>query len=80
LQLCKGALSLGFREFTANVANNDLVRVTGYMVKRSEIESFKQCGSRTNTTGLAAEAAINTGILHRQPRVIAHEQSPFIYE
>jgi len=79
-QLCKGALSLGFREFTANVANNDLVRVTGYMVKRSDIETFKQCGSRTNTTGLAAEAAINTGILQRQARVIAHEQAPYIYE
>ncbi|WP_351079708.1 glycyl radical enzyme domain-containing protein, partial [Shewanella sp. CAL98-MNA-CIBAN-0140] len=52
-QLCKGALSSGFREFSANVTNNDLVRVTGYMVKRSDIETFKQCGSRTNTTGLA---------------------------
>jgi YjjI family glycine radical enzyme len=79
-QLCKGALSSGFREFTANVANNDLVRVTGYMVKRSDIETFKQCGSRTNTTGLAAEAALNTGILQRQARVIAHEQSPLVYE
>ncbi|RPA61401.1 YjjI family glycine radical enzyme [Shewanella frigidimarina] len=79
-QLCKGALSSGFREFSANVANNDLVRVTGYMVKRSDIETFKQCGSRTNTTGLAAEAAINTGIFQRQARVIAHEQAPFIHE
>ncbi|WP_350433341.1 YjjI family glycine radical enzyme [Shewanella sp. H8] len=79
-QLCKGALNLGFREFTANVANNELIRVTGYMVKRSDIETFKQCGSRTNTTGLAAEAALNTGILQRQARVIAHEQSPLVYE
>jgi len=79
-QLCKGAFSLGFREFTANVANNDLVRVTGYMVKRSDIETFKQRGSRSNTSGLAAEAAMNTGILQRQARVIAHEQAPFVYE
>ena len=50
------------------------------MVKRSDIETFKQCGSRTNTTGLAAEAAINTGIFQRQARVIAHEQAPFIHE
>ncbi|MGX9463007.1 YjjI family glycine radical enzyme [Shewanella sp. A14] len=78
-QLCKGALSLGFREFSANVANNDLVRVTGYMVKRSDITAFAQCGSRSNTTGLAAEAAVNTGILQRQARVIAHEQAPFVY-
>ena len=31
-QLCKAAIELGFREFTANVSN-DLMRVTGYMVK-----------------------------------------------
>lgn len=77
-QLCKAALELGFREFTANVASNDLMRVTGYMVKRSDIEAFKQCGSRLNTTGLGAEAAQNTGILQRQARVIAHEHSPCV--
>ncbi|ACJ27058.1 Conserved hypothetical protein [Shewanella piezotolerans WP3] len=75
-QLCKGALSIGFREFTANVASNDLVRVTGYMIKLSDIEKFKEKGSRTNTTGLGAEAAANTKILLRQPRVIAHEFTP----
>ncbi|MCW8331276.1 YjjI family glycine radical enzyme [Photobacterium sp. SDRW27] len=75
-QLCKGALSLGLREFTANVSSNDLVRVTGYMIKLSDIAKFKDNGSRTNTTGLGAEAANNTGILNRKPRVAAHEQSP----
>lgn len=75
-QLCKGALSLGMREFTANVDSNDLVRVTGYMIKLSDIAKFKEQGSRTNTTGLGAEAASNTGILNRKPRVVSHEQSP----
>ncbi|MGS0825655.1 YjjI family glycine radical enzyme [Shewanella sp. 0m-8] len=76
MQLCKGALSLGFREFTANVASNDLIRVTGYMVKLSDIASFKAEGSRTNTTWLGAEAAENTKILQRQPRVVANEHAP----
>ena len=75
-QLCKGALQLGFREFTANVASNDLVRVTGYMVKLSDIKKFEEAGSRINTTGLGAEAAANTNILQRQPRVVAHEFTP----
>ena len=75
-QLCKGAMSLGLREFTANVASNDLVRVTGYLIKLSDIAAFKQGGSRTNTTGLGAEAAANTGILDRKPRVTSHEQAP----
>lgn len=72
-QLCKGALELGLREFTANVASNDLVRVTGYMIKLSDIEMFHNCGSRKNTTVLGAEAAEKTGILERKPRVISRE-------
>ncbi|MDR8525555.1 YjjI family glycine radical enzyme [Shewanella fidelis] len=76
MQLCKGALQLGFREFSANVASNDLVRVTGYMVKLSDIARYKEQGSRTNTTSLGADAAQNTNILARQPRVVAHELTP----
>ncbi|GLR03974.1 glycine radical enzyme, YjjI family protein [Vibrio hyugaensis] len=74
--VCKGALNAGYREFTANVASNDLVRVTGYMVKLSDIAKFDAEGSRTNTTFLGAEAAKNTGILERSPRVVSHEMSP----
>ena len=77
LQLCKGALACGFREFTANVASNDLVRVTGYMIRLSDVKKFNEDkGSRTNTTVLGAEAAEVTGILKRKPRVIGHELSP----
>ncbi len=77
LQLCKGAFACGFREFTANVASNDLVRVTGYMIRLSDVKKFNaEKGSRTNTTALGAEAANLTGILDRKPRVIGHELSP----
>ncbi|GMR17062.1 MAG: YjjI family glycine radical enzyme [Gammaproteobacteria bacterium] len=72
-QLCKGALALGLREFTANVSSNDLVRVTGFMIKLSDIEKFREEGSRKNTTCLGAEAAETVGILQRVPRVISHE-------
>ncbi|HDN2512530.1 MULTISPECIES: YjjI family glycine radical enzyme [Providencia] len=75
LQLCKGAFSCGMREFTANVASNDLVRVTGYMVRLSDIEKFKTEGSRSNTTWLGEEATKNCKITARQQRVISHEQS-----
>ena len=76
-QLCKGAFARGFREFTVNVASNDLVRVTGYMVRLSDIRKFnEQQGSRTNTTVLGAEAAEVTGILDRKPRVVGNEFYP----
>ena len=76
-QLCKGAFARGFREFTVNVASNDLVRVTGYMVRLSDIRKFNELqGSRTNTTVLGAEAADVTGILDRKPRVVGNELFP----
>ena len=72
--LCKGAFASGFREFTANVAGNDLVRVTGYMIRLSDVEKYNaEQGSRINTTVLGAEAAACTPILERKPRVLAHE-------
>lgn len=74
VQLCLGAFKAGMREFTANVSGNDLVRVTGYMVRLSDLEKFRAEGSRTNTTWLGEEAARNTHILERQPRVVSHEQ------
>ncbi|MCP4319180.1 MAG: YjjI family glycine radical enzyme [Hyphomicrobiales bacterium] len=74
LDLCKGAFSIGFREFTANVDSNDLVRVTGFMIRLSDVEKFNaEIGSRTNTTALGAEAADVTSILQRKPRVVANE-------
>ena len=72
-QLCKGALQIGMREFTVNIANQELVRVTGFMIKRSDIEKLHAEGSRSNTAALGVEAAEKTGILNRTPRVISHE-------
>jgi YjjI family glycine radical enzyme len=74
VQLCLGAFRAGMREFTANVCGNDLVRVTGYMVRLSDLEKYRAEGSRLNTTWLGEEAARNTRIMERQPRVISHEQ------
>lgn len=74
VDLCKGAFACGLREFTANVGGNDLVRVTGYMIRLSDVARFNaDKGARTNTTALGAEAADLTAILARKPRVMAHE-------
>ena len=58
LQLCKGALAIGMREFSANVADSDLVRVTGYMIRKRDVACFAAEGSemRLQTTCLGAEA------------------------
>ncbi|MBV7471384.1 YjjI family glycine radical enzyme [Aeromonas sp. sif0611] len=75
LQLCKGAFALGMREFSANVADSDLVRVTGYMIRKSDVARFAAEGSRLQTTCLGAEASELTGIRRRAPRVVGLEAS-----
>ncbi|TGD38137.1 YjjI family glycine radical enzyme, partial [Salmonella enterica subsp. enterica serovar Poona] len=62
------------RELPAYVSVNDLLRGTGYMARLSDLAKFRAEGSRTNTTWLGEEAARNTRILERQPRVVSHEQ------
>ena len=76
LDLCKGALACGLREFTANVGGNDLVRVTGHMIRLSDVARYNtDKGARTNTTALGADAAKLTAILAREPRMVARELS-----
>jgi hypothetical protein len=74
--VAKGAFQLGMREITFNVEGCDLVRVTGYMVRLSDIERLRTEGSRINSTVLGAESVENWGLLGRVPRVISHETDP----
>ncbi|MBI9100450.1 MAG: DUF3029 family protein, partial [Spirochaetaceae bacterium] len=38
LDIIKGAFAKGYRYITTYLQNSDLIRVTGYLVKRSEVE------------------------------------------
>ena len=77
MAICKGAMQQGLRMFTANVANGELVRVTGYMVRRSDIKKLKEEGSRLNTTVFGAEAVEKCGIDNRNARLITDETLPW---
>ena len=76
VDVTKGAFASGMREMTFNVEGSDLVRVTGYMVRLSDIERLRESRSRINSTGLGAESVENWHLLDRVPRVISHEFDP----
>jgi YjjI family glycine radical enzyme len=76
VDVVEGAFDAGLREITFNVAGCDLVRVTGYMVRLSDIEKLHREGSRIDSTVLGAESVENWGLLGRTPRVISHETTP----
>ncbi|HSG78216.1 MAG TPA: YjjI family glycine radical enzyme [Acidimicrobiia bacterium] len=76
VDVTKGAFAHGMREMTFNVEGGELVRVTGYMMRRSDVERFREEGSRINSTVFAAGSVENWGLLDRVPRVISHEFDP----
>ncbi|MDD3923694.1 MAG: YjjI family glycine radical enzyme [Erysipelotrichaceae bacterium] len=57
LDIIKGALNGGMRYFSSYCANNDVVRVTGYLVKRSELEKLDQKKQSLNNASVFGQGA-----------------------
>jgi hypothetical protein len=76
VDIVRGAFATGLREITFDVAGSDLVRVTGYMVRLSDVERWRREGSRTASTALGAEAIDHGHVLERR-RVISSETDPW---
>ena len=58
LAIIKGSLARGLRYFSGYLENNDVVRVTGYLVKKSEIEKLrakKQSLNNVTVFGMGAQ-------------------------
>ncbi len=69
LDIAKGAMASGLRYFSAYAADADVVRITGYLVKRSEMEKLGQGkASLQDTTALGRNAVNNLGVLDRRLR------------
>ena len=65
----KGFFTSGGRYFSCYAADSDLVRVTGYLVKRSEVERLRKGEAVANgATALGMGAMDNLGVLDRARR------------
>lgn len=70
LDVVKGAFSCGVKYMSFYSADTDLVRITGYLVKRSEMERFKQGEAvLQNTTRLGAPAYDVNRLAQRKVRM-----------
>jgi hypothetical protein len=67
--MVKGGFAKGGRYFSIHSGDSDVIRVTGYLVKRSEMDKLK-AGKNVlqNTTALGLGAAINGHVLERKRR------------
>lgn len=67
LDIIKGAMNSSLRMFAFYTASSDLVRITGFLVKRSDIEALKNKEAALHdTTALGMEAIANQRILNRK--------------
>lgn len=59
--IIKGAMASGMRYFSGYLENNDVVRVTGYLVKKSELAKLDQHKQSLNNVSIFGQGARDKG-------------------
>lgn len=71
VDIARGAFGLGMRDVTFEVANGEFVRITGYLVRRSELAKVGAGdGVRHSSSVLGAGSMTNAGLDRRTPQRI----------
>ena len=78
VDVIRGAFRTGLRDFTFNLDSNDFIRITGYLVRKSDLAKIEH-GARHDSTFLGAGSVAESHVDRRASktvvakRVIAHE-------
>ncbi|MGZ4773391.1 MAG: glycyl radical enzyme domain-containing protein, partial [Ilumatobacteraceae bacterium] len=54
VDIIRGAFATGMRDFTFNLDSNEFIRITGYLVRKSDLVDIEQRGARHSSDYLAA--------------------------
>ncbi|MEK7410646.1 MAG: glycyl radical enzyme domain-containing protein [Actinomycetota bacterium] len=75
VDVIRGAFKDGMRDFTFNLDSNDFIRITGYLVRKSDLAKLPS--ARHGSTYLGAGSVADSHVDKRQvKRVMSHESSP----
>lgn len=75
VDVIRGAFESGMRDFTFNLDSNDFIRITGYLVRKSDLA--KMPAARHGSTYLGAGSVADSHVDQRNvKRVVSHESSP----
>lgn len=78
VDVIRGAFASGMRDFTFNLDSNDFIRITGYLVRKSDLA--KMPSARHGSTYLGAGSVAGSHVDQRNPkRVISHESSSLLH-
>jgi YjjI family glycine radical enzyme len=76
VDVIRGAFAVGLRDFTFNLDSNDFIRITGYLVRKSDLAKLPDEGARHASDYLAAGSVANSHITDRAlKRVISLESA-----
>ena len=77
VDVIRGAFRSRMRDFTFNLDSNDFIRITGYLVRKSDLAKLP--GARHGSTLLGAGSVVDSHVDKRNvKRVVSHESSPRI--
>ncbi|MFA8437270.1 MAG: YjjI family glycine radical enzyme [Marinifilaceae bacterium] len=68
MDIVKAAFKKGMRMFTFNLSDSEFIRITGYLVRRSDLKEFREEGSRYGTTLFGANSMDNASVDQRQSK------------
>jgi YjjI family glycine radical enzyme len=74
VDIIRGAFAEGMRDVTFNLDSNDFVRITGYLVRKSDLAKLPEHGARHGSTLLGAGSVEGSRVTERvAKRVISRE-------
>ena len=77
VDMIRGAFNTGMLDFTFNVDSNDFLRITGYLVRKSELAAYAEGNERHSSTLFAAGSVENSHVTERAiKRVLIRERTP----
>jgi YjjI family glycine radical enzyme len=78
VDVIRGAMATGMRDVTFNLDSNDFIRITGYLVRKSDLAKLEATGvARHGSDVLAAGSVANSHVTDRAvKRVISSESAP----
>ncbi|MEI2704170.1 MAG: glycyl radical enzyme domain-containing protein [Ilumatobacteraceae bacterium] len=77
VDIIKGAFAVGMRDFTFNLDSNEFIRITGYLVRKSDLVDIDTVGARHGSDYLAAGSERTFHLSERAvKRVGCHELDP----
>ena len=75
VDVIRGAFAEGMRDLTFNVEGNDFIRITGFLVRKSDLAAMPRHGARHASTALGAGSVLRSHVTDRSVKRVTSRES-----